>query len=117
MMATVTGLIAVAVGNKEVIARHQGQTSVALSLLLFGGPVLFLLAQGWYLWTVLCVPPRSQLAGSIALVLMGCIALMTPPYLAMVLGVVALVVLVVINWWHSSDQDVMADLETTEGSE
>lgn len=41
----VAGLIAVAVANKEVIAHPQGQTLFALSLLLAGGPILFLAAK------------------------------------------------------------------------
>ena len=48
----VAGLIAVAVANEEVIAHPQGQTSFSLSLLLAGGPILFLAAQGWYLLAV-----------------------------------------------------------------
>jgi hypothetical protein len=37
---SVAGLIAVAVGNELVIAHPHDQTSVALSLVLFGGPLL-----------------------------------------------------------------------------
>ncbi len=40
----VAGLITVAVANREVIAHPYGQTSLALSLLLSGGPILFLAA-------------------------------------------------------------------------
>lgn len=46
LMVMVAGLIAVAAANELVIAHPQGHGSVALSLLLFGGPVLFLIAQG-----------------------------------------------------------------------
>jgi len=52
LMVMVAGLIAVAVANKEVIANPFGHTPFALSLLLAGGPILFLAAQGWYLRTV-----------------------------------------------------------------
>ena len=41
---TVAGLIAVAVANREMIARPQGHPSVAVSLLLLGGPLLLLVA-------------------------------------------------------------------------
>lgn len=44
LMIMVAGLIAVAVANKEVIAHPHGHTSFALSLLVAGGPILFLAA-------------------------------------------------------------------------
>ncbi|MBV9110762.1 MAG: low temperature requirement protein A [Gemmatimonadetes bacterium] len=75
----VAGLIAVAVANELVIAHPHGHTSAALSLLLYGGPVLFLAAQGWYLWIVLRVRPRLQLIGSAALALAGLVSLAVPP--------------------------------------
>lgn len=48
----VAGLIALAVANEMAIAHPHGHASAALSLLLFGGPVFFLLTLGWYLWVV-----------------------------------------------------------------
>jgi low temperature requirement protein LtrA len=53
VMVMVAGLIAVAVANEEIIAHPHGDTSFSLSLLLGAGPILFLAAQGWYLWAVL----------------------------------------------------------------
>jgi hypothetical protein len=50
LLVSVAGLIAVAVGNELVIAHPHDQTSVALSLVLFGGPLLYLLSQTVYLW-------------------------------------------------------------------
>ena len=38
LLVSVAGLIAVAVANELAIAHPHGQTSVALSLVLFGGP-------------------------------------------------------------------------------
>ena len=38
LLVSVAGLIAVAVGNELVIAHPQSQVSMALSLVLFGGP-------------------------------------------------------------------------------
>jgi low temperature requirement protein LtrA len=45
----VAGLIAVAVANEIVISHPQGDSSFSLGLLLFGGSILHLIAQGWYL--------------------------------------------------------------------
>jgi len=81
----VAGLIAVAVANKEVIANPHGHTSIALCLLLAGGPILFLAAQGWYLWAVPNVRSRLHMIGGGALVLVGLVTLAFPSNVALVL--------------------------------
>jgi low temperature requirement protein LtrA len=81
----VAGLIAVAVANQEVIAHPQGNTSFALSLLLAGGPILFLAAQGWYLWAVPKVRSQLHMIGGVALLIVGLAALAAPPYVALLL--------------------------------
>ena len=85
LMIMVAGLIAVAVANKEVIAHPDGQTSFALSLLLSGGPILFLAAQGWYLRAVPNVRSKLHLIGGVALLLVGLATLAVPPYVALLL--------------------------------
>jgi len=82
----VAGLIVVAVANEQVIAHPTGHPSLTLTLLLFGGPILFLLAQGWYLWAVPGVWSRLHLAGSVLLMLAGVITLTAPPYVALILA-------------------------------
>ena len=67
----VAGLIAVAVANEEVIAHPRESASPILGVLLYGGPILYLLAEGWYLWAVLRILPRLRLIGCAALVLLG----------------------------------------------
>jgi low temperature requirement protein LtrA len=81
----VAGLIAVAVANQEVIGRPQGQTSIALSLLLGRGPILFLAAQGWYLWAVPNIRSQLHMIGGVALLLVGFATLTVPPYIALLL--------------------------------
>ena len=81
----VAGLIAEAVANEMVIAHPHGHTSFALSLLLAGGPLLFLAAQGWYLWAVPFVRSRLHLVGGVALLLVGLATLAAPPYVALFL--------------------------------
>jgi len=81
----VAGLIAVAVANKEVIARPHGHTSLELSLLLGGGPILFLAAQGWYLWVAPKTRSRMHVIGGVALLLVGLATLAVPPYVALLL--------------------------------
>jgi low temperature requirement protein LtrA len=81
----VAGLIAVAVANEEVITHPQGQTSYSLSLLLSGGPILFLAAQGWYLWAVPKVRSQLHLIGGVALLLVGLALPAVPSYVALLL--------------------------------
>lgn len=97
LLVMVAGLIAVAVTNEMVVAHPHGDASAALSLLLCGGPILFLAAQGWYLWTVLKVRPRLPLAGSAALVLVGFVTLAAPPYVALILVAASLTTLAILD--------------------
>jgi low temperature requirement protein LtrA len=100
LMVMVAGLIAVAVANEMVIAHplgHDGHASAALSLLLYGGPFLFLAAQGWYLWVVPRASPRSQIAGCAALVLFGLVTVTAPPFVALVLAGVSLTTLALLD--------------------
>src|SRR6266487_3186531 len=67
LLVSVAGLVAVAVGNELVITHPHGQVSVALSLLLFGGPLLYLLSQTVYLWAVVGTRSLPRLAGIAAI--------------------------------------------------
>jgi low temperature requirement protein LtrA len=96
-MGMVAGLIAVAVANEQVIAHPNGDASAAVSLLLFGGPILYLIAQGWYLWTVPGVFSRLRPIGSAALALLGLATLTAPPYVALILVGVTLWILAVLD--------------------
>ncbi|MFB7611647.1 low temperature requirement protein A [Streptomyces gardneri] len=44
-------LVALAVGSELVIARPTGHGSIALALLLFGGPALYLTTTAWFFGT------------------------------------------------------------------
>jgi low temperature requirement protein LtrA len=93
----VAGLIAVAVANKEMIAHPHGQTPVDLSLLLVGGPVLFLAAQAWYLRVVPRVWSKLHFIGGGALLLFGLVTLVVPPYAALILVGASLTSLAVVD--------------------
>lgn len=98
LMLMVAGLIAVAVGNEHVIAHPHGHTSAPLSALLFGGPMVFLAAQGWYLWAVPQVSPRRRLTGSAALALVGFVALAVPLFVALLLAAGSLTGIAAVEW-------------------
>ena len=70
--------------------------SAALSLLLFGNPLLWP-PKGWYLWAVPQASPRLHLAGSAALVLRGFALWVMPPYVALILVGACLNILAVLD--------------------
>jgi low temperature requirement protein LtrA len=104
LLVMVAGLIAVAVANEMAIAHPHGHASAALSLLLCGGPILFLIAQGWYSWLVLQVWSRLRLIGSAALVLVGIAALAVPPYVALILVAASLTILALLDRQWMTDR-------------
>jgi low temperature requirement protein LtrA len=61
LIVMVAGLIGIAVANEIVIAHPYETSSAALNLLLFGCPILYLIAQGWYLQAVPHNSPRLRL--------------------------------------------------------
>lgn len=91
------GLIAVAVGNELVITHPEGAASLSLSLLLYGGSILYLLAQRWYLRAALGHLTRLRFIGSIALVVVGLFTLTTPPYISLILLAVILTILAIFD--------------------
>lgn len=91
------GLIAVAVGNELVIAHPEGEPSIPLSALLYGGPILYLLAQSWYLQAVPRDSPRLRLIGGAVLGLAGIATLTAPPYIALILVAAILTALVFLD--------------------
>ena len=97
LIGMVAGLIAVAVANEMVIAHPQEQPSVALSLLMYGGPILYLVAQGWYLWAVPQVSPRLRLIASAALALVGVATLNVPPCVGLILVGASLTTLAILD--------------------
>ena len=97
LMVMVAGLIALAVANEMVISHPHDHSSLALSLLLGGGPILFLAAQGWYLWAVPNILSRLHLIGGVALLLVGLVTLAVPHYAAMILVGVSLTTIAILD--------------------
>lgn len=93
----VAGLIAVAVANEEVIVHPQDPAFTVLRVLLFGGPMLFLCAQGWYYWVALQVRPRLHMAGSLALLLGAFVTISLPRALALFVVATTLSILAVLD--------------------
>jgi low temperature requirement protein LtrA len=81
----VIAVIAIAVGDELAIAHPDDDTTLGFSILTFGGPALFLLAQSYFLRHPLGRVPRSRLLGLAALALL---AVATAP-LALIVGIAA----------------------------
>jgi low temperature requirement protein LtrA len=90
MVVVVAGLIALGVGNELVIAHPHDRTTLALVLLLFGGALLYLLTQTWYLIVVIGTRSLARLGGMAGLVLGGLVSLALPAYAAALVLVTAL---------------------------
>lgn len=93
----VAGLIAVAVANEEVIAHPREPASTVLSVLLYGGPMLFLLAQGWYFWAVLQVRPHLRVIGSAGLLLGGLATFTLPRAVGLLLVAASLSLMAILD--------------------
>jgi hypothetical protein len=66
-------------------------------MLLSGGPMLFLLAQGWYFWALLRVRPRLRLIGCAVLGLLGFATVTVPPVVALILVGASLTILAILD--------------------
>lgn len=95
LIAMVAGLIASAVANEKVILSPGDSGSAALNLLLFGGPVLFLSAQGWYLWMIIKFRPLLHIVGIAALIMAGIATLSVSVYIAMIMAACILAVIAI----------------------
>ncbi len=67
----VIALIGIAVGDELAIAHPDDEPTLGFTILAFGGPALFLLAQTLFLRDVLGHVPRSRLLGLAALALLA----------------------------------------------
>lgn len=91
LILMVIGIIAIAVGDELAIADPGGSTSFDLSLLIFGGPAIFLLAQSAFMRGATGHLPRSRILACAALLVL---ALATAPFSLVVAVTVATAVLV-----------------------
>jgi low temperature requirement protein LtrA len=81
----VLALIAIAVGDELAIAQPGDEPTLGFTVLTFGGPALFLLAQVFFLRGALGQVPRSRPLGLAALAVL---ALATTP-LTLIVGIAA----------------------------
>jgi low temperature requirement protein LtrA len=89
LLVMIAGLIALAAGNALVIDHPSRDTTLALAVMLCGGPALFLVARVWYQWLVLGAAARAQLL-TIAALAATAVAVRNAPALVAALAVVAI---------------------------
>ena len=85
LMLMVLALIGIAVGDELAIAHPDDDATLGFTILTFGGPALFLVAQVFFLRNVLGYVARSRLRGLAALAIL---ALATAP-LTLIVGIAA----------------------------
>jgi low temperature requirement protein LtrA len=104
LLVLIAGLIALAAGNALVIDHPTRDSALALALLLFGGPALFLLTQAWYLRLVFGTTPRSHLFAIAALAAVTAASLPAPALVAGIGVVAVLAALVAVEHYKTTDQ-------------
>ncbi|MFE7595300.1 low temperature requirement protein A [Kitasatospora sp. NPDC057512] len=91
---TLAGLVALAVGAELAVAHPTGHGSATLSLLLFGGPVLYVITQAWWYYTSTGRAWGARLLACLACAVAGLAARWLPPLVSVLLLDAVLVALV-----------------------
>ena len=71
LIAMVVGIIAIAAGDELALVDRTGSTSSTATVLIFGGPALFLLTQLVSIWHATGTVQRSRILGCAALLLLA----------------------------------------------
>jgi low temperature requirement protein LtrA len=95
LLFMIAGLIALAAGNALVIDHPSRDATLAVALMLCGGPGMFLLARAWYQQRVFATAPRQQFL-TIGVLVATVAAVRTAPALVAALAVVAVLAALVI---------------------
>jgi low temperature requirement protein LtrA len=93
----IAGLIVLAAGNALLIDDPSREASLALVLMMFGGPAMFLVARICYQWLVFGAAPRAQLVTIGLLAATSAAAAQAVPALVDALAVVAVLACLVIH--------------------
>ncbi|EHI99143.1 low temperature requirement A [Clostridium sp. DL-VIII] len=82
-IVTVTGIILFSVGIELAISYLYAGISALGSTLLFGGPILYLISQGWYLWQITKKIPYYRIVGGMSLMVAGFILYLMNSYFSL----------------------------------
>ncbi|MFJ6014968.1 low temperature requirement protein A [Streptomyces sp. NPDC092952] len=92
---TLAGLVALAVGAELAIGHPLGPGGITLGLLLFGGPILYVITQAWWYFTSTGQAWGARLLACLAFAVAGVAAVRIPPLASVLILDVLLVALVV----------------------
>ncbi|MGW0817644.1 low temperature requirement protein A [Streptomyces viridiviolaceus] len=107
---TLAGLVALAVGAELAISHPTGHGSATVGLLLFGGPVLYVITQAWWYYTSTGQAWGARLLAWLAFTVAGITAVWLPPLVSvLVLDAVLLALVAVLKRVH---QRVLASMPT-----
>ncbi|MFD0071610.1 low temperature requirement protein A [Streptomyces sp. NPDC127166] len=94
--STLAGLVALAVGAELAISHPTGHGSTAVGLLLFGGPILYVITQAWWYYTSTGQAWGTRLLACLACAVGGVAARWLPPLVSVLVLDAILVVLVLV---------------------
>ncbi|MFC4241852.1 low temperature requirement protein A [Gryllotalpicola reticulitermitis] len=97
LMVGVWSLILIAVADERVIAHPLGDAGLVTNLMLFGGPILFLAAQGCYVWITTGKLWRTRPVGAIALAAVGALTIFADQLTALTAVTVVLILLAIVD--------------------
>lgn len=100
------GLISISVANEQIILHPFEVPSPVLSFLLGGGPILFLVAQGWYLIKVPNVMPHLYVICGFLLLFVSIRSCLFPAWIALIIVGLILTLLAIID----SQQKLLLEL-------
>jgi low temperature requirement protein LtrA len=93
LIAMVIGIVAIAVGDEQALVNPGGATNATMVVLIFGGPLIFLLSQLVFVRQASGRSPRARAGGCVALV---ALALLTLPFSILVATLAASAVLLAV---------------------
>lgn len=93
IILAVAGIILFAVGIELVITDPYSEISASKNMLLFCGPILYLIPQGWYLWFITRKIPYYRIVGGLSLMVIGYLSNFTKIYFSLVAVTMLLVIL------------------------
>lgn len=82
LVILLAGLVLVAVGDQLVISDPAARPDLATILLLFGGPVLFLISRGVFVRRALGRSQLPELVGIVALAVLASLSFLLPAFIA-----------------------------------
>lgn len=92
------GIIAISVANEHIIMNPFEVPSPVLSFLLGGGPILFLLAQGWYLMKIPKIKPYMYALSAFLILIVNIGACFFPAWVSLIATGIIIIILAILEF-------------------